>query len=467
MKMGVVLSGRILEGIYVSKTHKCGMQFTYKVHIPACCEGRDECALLVTHDGLNAVNAYAIEVLEKTGEAPPCITVGVDPATQPSELAWGRERDRRIDSYDYFTAAYPDFIVEELIPFLTETYGLKISSNPDMHMASGGSSGGISAWNMAWQRNDYFRRVYMSSPTFSAMGNGNSYPVLIRKTETKPIRVYEEYSEDEPNDYFGCSYCAALEGERALAFAGYDMTCKYFPGEDHCSRRKHLESAIERMRVLWKDWQTQPIVVKALSKRAAKIISKDEPWEEIDAPFPPKVPCVLPKMHGVRGEYLFSNREIFLQTEQGRRVVADGFQSVSAIAISADKCRLYIADRMAGCVYRMEITKDGGLKGKHIQSVLHLSTDFKTPGATDLCVDDGDRIFAATELGVQAIRSYGLIDVILPLPDRCIPEHVAFGESDPDYLYAYAKGRVFRRHLVQGHAADPEEATEPRNDNYY
>lgn len=465
--MEVEISGRIFEGTYVSKLHKCGMEFAYKVHIPACCEERDECALLVTHDGLNSANAYAMEVLAQTGEAPPCITVGVSPGRQLSELSWGVTKDRRIDSYDYFTAAYPDFIVDELIPFLTDTYGLKISPNPDLHMTSGGSSGGISAWNMAWQRNDYFRRVYMSSPTFSAMGNGNSLPVLIRKTETKPIRVYEEYSENEPNDYFGCSYCAALEGERALAFAGYDMTCKYFPGEGHCSRRKHAETAIERMRVIWKDWQTQPITVKALSKRAAKIISKDEPWEEVDAPFPKKAACALPQMHGVRGEYLFDDTSIFLESEEGRRKVADGFQSISAVAISADKCRLYIADRLAGCVYRMAITSDGGLYGKHIQSVLHLPTDFRTAGATDLCVDDGDRIFAATELGVQAIRSYGLVDVILPLPDRCIPERVAFGENDTDYLYVYAGGRIFRRHLIQGCAADTETATEPRNDGYY
>jgi hypothetical protein len=36
-----------------------------------------------------------------------------------------------------------------------------------------------------------------------ANGRGNELPYLIRKYETKPLRIYQEMSENEPNDYFG------------------------------------------------------------------------------------------------------------------------------------------------------------------------------------------------------------------------------------------------------------------------
>lgn len=87
-----------------------------------------------------------------------------------------------------------------------------------MHLVSGGSSGGICAWNFAWHRNDYFHRVYASSPTFSALGNGEDIPFLIRKYESKPIRVFTDYSEREPDEYFGSSSGRRPEFREGAAF---------------------------------------------------------------------------------------------------------------------------------------------------------------------------------------------------------------------------------------------------------
>lgn len=64
-------------------------------------------------------------------------------------------------------------------------------------------------------------------------------PVFIRLFKTKPIRVFIDYVENEPDDYFGSSYCAALEGHYALQFAGYDYQWEFYPfylGEGHYSR---------------------------------------------------------------------------------------------------------------------------------------------------------------------------------------------------------------------------------------
>ena len=68
--MEITLTGTIHEGTYTAKGVYDGIVFPYLVHIPACAEGRDNCALLVTHDGLNRADAWAMEQLAQTGEAP-------------------------------------------------------------------------------------------------------------------------------------------------------------------------------------------------------------------------------------------------------------------------------------------------------------------------------------------------------------------------------------------------------------
>ena len=193
-------------GEYTGTHLRTGVRYAWRMRVPA---EDGPFGLIVTHDGLNEAQANAAFALAKTGEMPPCAVLGVSPGVMPPSLPGGAERNMRFNDYDMFDSRYADFLVDELIPALTEKFGLNISPLPDMHMICGGSSGGISAWNGVWFRNDYFRRAYLSSPTFSAMARGNIAPVQMRLFETKPIRVYIDWSEDEPDDYFGSSYCAA------------------------------------------------------------------------------------------------------------------------------------------------------------------------------------------------------------------------------------------------------------------
>ena len=192
---------RYYEGSLVGKRYKPGLEFVFKVAVPdiEC----DEFALLVEHDGQNDENVSSMLKLAEEGKAPYCVSVGV--VSGEMVMPDGTQRNMRMNSYDLFDREYGDFIVYELIPHISREYSINFSALPDMHFVSGGSSGGISAFVIAWFHPEYFRRVYMSSPSFLAMGRGNEIPYLIRKYETKPLRIYEEYSEYEPNDYFGWS----------------------------------------------------------------------------------------------------------------------------------------------------------------------------------------------------------------------------------------------------------------------
>lgn len=462
--MDIQLTGTVYEGEFVSTVYD-GACFKYIVYVPQACRGKENCALLVEHDGAYIQESWAMEQLAANGEAPDCITVGVCPAVLPPRVAGGKERGLRMNNYDVNAGRYPDFLVEELIPHVIEKYDLRITPSPDMHLIAGGSSGGISAWNIAWRRNDYFRRVYMSSPSFLSMGRGEEPIELMRKFETKPIRVFTEYSENEPDHYFGSSYVAGQAAERALRFARYDMEARYYPGEGHCSRWSNAESAVERMRFLWKGWDTEPVRPGGLSVQADQIIPYGEGWEETDAGFPITGGAASNGKFTAAGRYTFSGNTVTFAGENGTQSFSfENLEDISGLSISSDKWRMYIGDKRRGCVYAASIRPDGSLEGLYLHSTLHMDTEFRYPGALDLCVDHEDRLYAATELGVQLVRSFGLIDVILENPAGKPAERIAIGEDG--YLYARADGTVYRRRLKEKQPADMDRQTEPKNTDY-
>ena len=210
---------RYEKGVLTGQTYKPGVRFEFQVAIP--CAKVDSFALMVDHDGQNDAHVAVLRQLADEGKAPYCVCVGVCPGSRP--MADGSLRYMRLNSYDLFDSEYGDFLVYELIPYISRTFGINFSDSPDLHAVGGGSSGGISAFTVAWFHPDYFHRVYMSSPSFLAMGRGNEIPVLIRKCETKPLRIYEEWSENEPNAYFGWIRPIDEEAAAALTFAGYDL----------------------------------------------------------------------------------------------------------------------------------------------------------------------------------------------------------------------------------------------------
>ena len=454
--------GTTYEGVYKGRIYKKDTLFAYCVHVPDPGKDVGPFALCVNHDGINESEVRVMKRLAEDGKAPYCVFVGVTPGKLPSTNG-GRARNMRLDDYDIFSADYPLFIVKELIPYLTEKYSLRISDSPDYHAVSGGSSGGISAFNMAWLCNDYFHRVYMSSPSFLSMVRGNELPILVRKTETKPIRIYMEYSENEPNDYFGSSYCAAMEIKMALEFAGYDFKCVEYRGEGHCSRyrKNNDETQYDGYAYLWKDYATVPVKVRKLSSRVSRVVRLSRGWEKASR-FPAKPACKTEKgLYKVR-----KNKIVFIPADDPEKkeiCILDGFSARPAIELSSDQWRLYVADPAKGCVYAYTLDDKGYPVSRYLHGSLHKNTDFSVPGGWDLCTDEADRLFVATEIGIQAVRSFGLIDCILTLPDG-LPEKIAFG-SRGTCLYVKTAQGIFKRKLLRGgRKAQP---TLPMQNSYY
>ncbi len=442
--MEIKLNGVRHEGIYHSDRYPRGA-FGYTVFIPECPLPDHKFGLLVTHDGLNDAEPYALQELAKTGEAPWCISIGVNSGAMETTIPDANYRFLRLATYDLYGSEYADFLVEELIPYLIETYNLSIDPSADLHMVSGGSSGGLSAWQAAWYHSEFFHRIYMSSPSFLAMARGDEHLRLIRKQEPRPLRVWTEYSENEPNNFWGCSCCAGETADRSLRYMHYAVESQYYPGESHCSRGADPEAAMERMRYLWKDWQTKPVTVNGYSPQAEAILLPGEGWERTDSPFEKRDTAVSTGAFTAAGTYVPAGKEVHFHDASGCRTVAQGFDEVSAVAISSDKWILYIADRRRGCLYQAPVLPDGTLAPVRILGPLHNPIDFHLPGAFDLCVDQDDRLYAATELGIQIMRSGGFVDVILDNPAGRPADAVSL--SADGYLYARCGSLTFRRKL--------------------
>ncbi len=401
---------RSINGSLTGKKYKPGLRFDFQLTVP--CAEAESFALLIEHDRGTAANVNSLLRLADEGKAPYCVCVGVAPGVL--DLPDGTQRGMRMNSYDFFDREYGDFLVYELIPYIEQEYSLPISPSPDMHFVSGGSSGGISAFVIAWFHPEYFRRVYMASPSFLAMGRGNEVPYLIRKYETKPIRIYEEYSENEPNDYFGWSRAIDEETREALVFANYDFRFKYFPGEGHSSRYANEEEAYLRNEWIWRGWRDGPVTAPGNSPRVSRVIPSGSRWERCGS-FPKAENSAPAALAGAYDHVVLSNDgKVWYAANRDDDSV---YMFVGGEGVSPDVCNLH--------------------------AVLHTIPRQRVRGAIHMAVDRTDRLYVLTEIGVQCVRSFGLTDVILDLPDDGKPLEIAVADA----LYVRTDRGTYRRAL--------------------
>lgn len=392
---------KTIDGQLVGVKYKPGIRFDYRIAVP--CVKVESYALIVDHDGQNDANVQALLELADKGVVPYTVSVGV--GVGRLQMSDGSERGMRMNCYDLFDREYGDFIVFELIPHIEKEYGLKIDQSPERHIVSGGSSGGISAFVIAWFHPDYFRRIYMSSPSFLAMGRGNEIPYLIRKFETKPFRIYMEYSENEPNDYFGWSRPIDEETAAALEYAGYDHAVKYFPGEGHCSRYRDENEA--KTRLLWLMSERRS---PENSPRVGRIVPSASYWEACDR---------FPEKNGIALENAPDDHDIAVY--------------------SSDKLAIYCANHDEDTVYIHSVGNNGRLP--HV--LLHTFPTVYPIGAIDMAVDKGDRLFVLTAIGIQCVRSFGIVDSILDLPYGR-PSEIAVSDA----LYVKTSTGIYKRALT-------------------
>ncbi len=250
----------------------------YKPETPAC--------VFVMLDGIwwSSVSCVFDNLIHQ-GHLPVTIVVGLGWGETASARAPENPRYDRSFDFDSMTTSLADFIVQELLPEVQQHktpdgLPIRLSADPNDRGIGGISTGGIGAFTVAWQRPDAFRRVCTSVGTFVGMRGGDHYPVLIRKTEPKPLRVFlndEEHDGWPGGLEFGDWWMDNREMARALSFAGYEVSHVW--GDEGHDAWQFETLLPEIMRWLWQDWPKPIKAGKSKNVVMQCLLNPDDNWE--------------------------------------------------------------------------------------------------------------------------------------------------------------------------------------------
>lgn len=246
----------------------------YKSDQPAC--------VLVVQDGWGRAKGWRLpQVLDNLihkKEIPVQIGIFISPGVVPAANENAQPRFNRSFEYDSLGDRYARFLIEEILPEVKKNY--QLSDDPNDRAIAGSSSGAIAAFTVAWERPDQFRRVISTIGTFVGLRGGDSYPVLIRKYEPKPLRVFLQDGTADNNLYGGDWYVSNEAMLSALKFSNYEVNHQWGTGGHNA---KHSTAIMpEMLRWIWKD-HPEPIKTGDTSNRRTDLIIAGEDWEVVSS----------------------------------------------------------------------------------------------------------------------------------------------------------------------------------------
>ena len=333
------------------------------VFIPAQYDGSQPACVYVKQDGYNSREKGFLETMIAAGEMPVTIGIFIRPGELPAPTKGTPGRRNRCFEYDGVSDAYARFLATELLPYVAREFNLKLSTNGNDHCIAGASSGGICAFNVAWERPDLFTRVYACSGSFVAFRGGHEYPILIRKFEPQPVRAYLTTGTDDMVNCAGHWFLLDQEMDQALKFSGYDYQFRIIDGR-HCAG--YNENFCEAMRFIWKGWP-QPVLAGAGAPRFQDIAISNETWQLAAQGF-----------HDARGPACNAKGEVFFLDVPANtcyRLGGDGKANTfladaghaNSLTIGVHG-ELYAASYDTGNIIRYDATGKGTLVAKDIRT---------------------------------------------------------------------------------------------------
>lgn len=261
-----------------------GTQRDYWIYVPSQYEASKSACTLIVQDGLRRAEDWNLPTicdnLIHSKEMPVTIGIFVTPGVVPPLKEDAQPRFNRSFEYDSLGDRYARFLLEELLPEVAKQYNL--SSDPNDRALAGASSGGICAFNAAWERPDAFRRVLSTIGTFVGLRGADQLATLVRKVEPKPLRVFLQDGSNDLDIYAGDWWVANQGMLSALSWAGYDV--KHVWGEGGHNSRHSASIMADALRWLWRDYPT-PIALKAGagSERRINIVVPGSGWEQVSS----------------------------------------------------------------------------------------------------------------------------------------------------------------------------------------
>lgn len=431
----------ILKGVTKSFVYKESKIFPgtvreVTVFIPAQYDGSKAACVCVRTDGYSEWDKSMFETMIATGEMPVTIGVFVRPGDVPAPMPGTMGRRNRGLEYDGVGDLNARFFAEELLPYIERTMNLKLSTSGVDRCIVGTSSGGVTAFNAAWERPDLFTRVYCVSGSFVAFRGGHELPTLVRKVEAKPIRAFLTTGTDDMVNCAGDWYLLDQEMDKALGFSGYDYRFRIVNGGHGAGYGEYFREA---MAYLWRGWP-KPVAAGPSAPRVQDITLPGEKWTPVDAPvaLPGGPAC------DAEGAVFYPDRQsgkIYkIDPDGGVGLFAPSSASADALTVSAGGT-LYSVSATSGqlCAYDAEgkITKSvRNLFGRYIVALptggFYVSGNGRKPDDRGCVwfVKDGKKTLVGSGLKVSAGLAYR--------PDGWLLS-VADGESK--WIYSYQMNR--------------------------
>jgi enterochelin esterase-like enzyme len=252
-----VPKGTVSEKIVHTSKLYDGMTSDYWLYVPAQYNASKPAALMIWHDGEfywdrngESRAPIVIDNLTADGRMPVAIHV---------MLAPGKQGNRRMRSvlYDTVSDKYARMILEEVLPEVKAKY--KIRDDAYSRAVLGESSGGVSAFNIAWQRPDAFSRVVCRIGTFESIQwkfneqpGGHTLPFRVRRDPKKNLRVWlQDGSMDLENEH-GSWPLMNIQMANSLKKKEYDFFFNYTNGH-HTRALGHAELA-EELAWIWRGY---------------------------------------------------------------------------------------------------------------------------------------------------------------------------------------------------------------------
>ena len=237
----------------------------WALYVPAQYDGKKEACLMVFQDGMGYIGPKGnwrvptvFDNLIAEGKMPVTIALFINPGFAPdANNPTGKGKDgkplgksNRSFEYDSVNDKYVTFLLTEMIP-LVESKGYKISKDAKRRGIAGASSGGICAFNAAWQRPDAFSKVFTTIGSFTNIRGGNKFPEMVLAEPKKDIRVFSQDGSHDLTNQFGVWPEANQKMADAWKAKGYDY--QFVMGEGTHDGRHGGMLFPEAMKWLWRD----------------------------------------------------------------------------------------------------------------------------------------------------------------------------------------------------------------------
>lgn len=278
-----------------------GMKSEYWIYVPAQYDPNKPAALMVFQDGgwyldrdgnNPALNVIDNLIAEK--KIPVMIGVFIDPGdierspgtptfnfVKAYSEKWKRtlKDSMRSTLYDTVSDRYVRFLRDEVLAEVESKYNIR--KDAYSRAITGLSSGGICAFNAAWQMPDQFSRVIAWIGSFTSIqwkedpavpDGGQDYPEKVLREAHHNIRVWlQDGSSDMEQEHYGSWPLANIRLANALKLKGYDFHFSFGTGT-HNSGQGAAEFP-EEMIWLWRDYDS----AKSAESYEIEAVEKSKP----------------------------------------------------------------------------------------------------------------------------------------------------------------------------------------------